>query len=140
MLASARRRSVGFVLTLVLALVGAPSWSALRNTCDLWPRACPTHAPRTLGAAKATAHMKCHGAPAGHAEDQPSTTGRNPAVTRATCGNHGVMVSTALPPMLLPAALPRLPVPAAQRALLPITAGYARSAAPPDTPPPIVAA
>jgi hypothetical protein len=140
MLASARRRSVGFVLTLVLALVGAPAWSALRNTCDICPRSCPMHEHGRQGASKATAHMKCHGAPAGHAEDQPSTTGRSPAVTRATCGNHGVMASTVLPPMLLPAALPRLAVPAAQRAALSITTGHARNADPPDTPPPIVAA
>ncbi len=65
---------------------------------------------------------------------------RGPFVSRASCGNHGVVPATVLPPMLLPAALPQMAVAAVRSDPLVSTARHDRLTDPPDTPPPIRAA
>lgn len=61
-------------------------------------------------------------------------------MSRVTCGNHGVVPATVLPPMLLPAAHARPVVVAARSGPPPNTAPRDQLADPPDTPPPIDAA
>jgi hypothetical protein len=140
---AAQLRSIGLAVTLIAALIGGPASSALRNQCDLCPRQCPMHRDRDHGDAATGRPLNCHMAPAGaghhrHAEHQQAP--RGPSVTRATCGNHGVVPATVLPPMILPAALQHLVVPAVQRAQFCDDARRGRAAEPPDTPPPIDAA
>lgn len=138
----ARQRSLGLVLTVVLALVGAPAVSAVRNQCNVCPRTCPMHHVDASPQPAKAAHLKCH-APAAASEHQqhiPVKHARGPALGRATCGNHGIMPATVLPPMILPAAQPRLIVAMADAPPLSNPAHCGRLADPPDTPPPITVA
>ena len=68
------------------------------------------------------------------------TQSRGLSIARAACGNHGLMPATVLPPMLLPAAQPRLIVPVGDSAPSAVATLSGRLAEPPDTPPPIRAA
>jgi hypothetical protein len=139
-------RSIGLALTVVLALIGAPAVSAVRNECNLCPRTCPMH--RHAGEPKeSTPRLKCHGASGGGhhgAEQEPHAEGttqhHGPTLARAACGNHSIMPATALPPMILPAALARTFVPVIEPASLRDPTWRGRLADPPDTPPPIAAA
>lgn len=137
----AERRYGGLLITLALALLGAPAWSALRNECDLCPPTCPMH--RNHGAAPQAhaGHLNCHATPTGGAPVHPSTAHElGPSVRCATCGNHGIVPAAELPPMLLPAT-PAIPVVMAASLRPPLnTAPRERVADPPDTPPPIGAA
>lgn len=141
---AAQRRSIGLVFTLIFALIGAPATSALRHQCDLCPRQCPMHQDRDHGSAKGRP-LDCHLGPAGTSHDhqraqQKQARSKGPSVARATCGNHGVVPATVLPPMILPAVLQQLVIPAVQRAPFWHVARQGRAAEPPDTPPPIDAA
>jgi hypothetical protein len=137
----ARQRSIGLVLTVALALVGAPAVSAVRNHCSVCPSTCPMHREATSPHPGKTPHLKCHAAPAASADAPPPTGhGRGPALGRATCGNHGIMSVTVLPPMILPAAQPRVVVAVADSAPLSDPTSYGPLADPPDTPPPIAVA
>ena len=129
----------GLVVALVLALIGAPAWSALRNECDLCPRTCPMH--RDSDPAHASnQHLGCHSAPAGAQHRHALPHGGKPAVSRAACGNHGVLPATVLPPVILP-AVHGLPTLVAQQSPSRLESTRPdRLADPPDTPPPIVAA
>jgi hypothetical protein len=136
-----RTQRLSVVLGVVFALIGAPASSALRNECDLCPRTCPMHQQRARAAHGAAPHLGCHGAPAGtsrHAHH--NAHGSGPSVSRAACGNHGIVPATVLPPMILPAALGHAVVAAARSAPLPSPGRPGRQADPPDTPPPIGAA
>jgi len=132
-----RRRSAALTVTLVLALLGGPAISALRNECDLCPPTCPMHQHHEAADTTSGPRLGCHAGAAGTAHRQPPTHERGAAVGRATCGNHGVVSATALPPMILPATGPQLTTPVAGAARLRDTAQLDRQADPPDTPPPI---
>lgn len=147
MIGSAHRphRAAALVITLVLALIGAPATSALRNECELCPRTCPMHRDHAAGAE--TGHkMHCHAAQGTqlgthhHGSQARAAQAHCPSFARPNCGNHGTVPATVLPPVVLSAALLHWVVPTVQRA--PVTDGGAngRSADPPDTPPPIDAA
>ena len=139
--AIARQRSTGLVLTVVLALVGAPAVSAVRNQCNLCPDTCPMHREVSSPQPGKSPHLKCHAAPAPSAhEAPPNRQVRGPALSRPTCGNHGIMAVTVQPPMILPAAQPRVVVAVADSAPLSDPTSCGRSADPPDTPPPIAVA
>jgi hypothetical protein len=143
--AAARQRSAALVLTLVLALIGAPATSALRNECELCPRTCPMHRNHDTGA-ESGQKMHCHpaqGAQLGqpHHASQPLTKqARCPSFGRPNCGNHGTIPATVLPPVVLSAALMHWVIPTAQRAPVTDSGDHGRAADPPDTPPPIAAA
>jgi hypothetical protein len=131
------RGHLGWIVVPILALIGAPAWSALRNECDLCPRTCPMH-QHGEPAASAGHHLGCHAASAHdrHAH-QNAAPYRGPAVTRASCGNHGILPATVLPTVLLPAphGLPRLLARATSVRIDPRRPD--RLLEPPDTPPPI---
>ena len=141
-LSIARQRSIGLVLTVVLALVGAPAVSAVRNQCNVCPRTCPMHHDDASPQPGKAQHLKCHAAPAASAQHEhpPVKHARGSALGRATCGNHGIMPATVLPPMILPAAQPRVIVAMAGAAPLSDPTRCGRLADPPDTPPPITVA
>ena len=122
-----------------LALVSAPLPQALRGECDLCPPTCPMHRHHESGEpAHQGAHAampKCHGAPAAAAHHGDSSKG--PRVTRPPCGNHAVISGRAVPPMILPDALPQQVVTLAERNPSVDLSPHARLADPPDTRPPI---
>jgi hypothetical protein len=137
----ARQRRVGLVLTVALALVSAPAVSAVRNQCNVCPRTCPMHHEDASPHPVKAPRLKCHAAPAASAHEHPPVKhARGPALGRATCGNHGIMSATVLPPMILPAAQPRVMVAVVDAAPPPDPTGRGRLADPPDTPPPIAVA
>ena len=88
----------------------------------------------------ANQHLGCHSGPAGAQHHHTIPHGGRPAVTRAACGNHGVLPATVLPPVILPAVqgLPTLVAQHSPSRLDPTRPD--RLADPPDTPPPIDAA
>ena len=129
----------GLIIALVLALVGAPAWSALRNECDLCPRTCPMHRDSDRQHAP-NSHLGCHAVPAGTQQHHAVPHGGRPALARAACGNHGVLPATVLPPVILP-AMQGLPTLVAQHSPSRLDPSRPdRLADPPDTPPPIAAA
>ena len=133
-------RSATLTVLLVLALIGAPATSALRNECSICPRTCPMHHAREAAEA-ARPQLNCHAAPAGAAHHhRPSAHTRGPAFGRATCGTHAVVAAIVLPPVILPAARPLPILTATQSAPRPDRTWQARLTDPPDTPPPIAAA
>lgn len=137
----ARQRSLGLVLTVVLALVGAPAVSAVRNECNVCPRTCPMHHEDASPQPAKGPHLRCHAAPAASAHEQPPVKhAGGPALGRATCGNHGIMPATVLPPMILPAAQARVFVAVVEAAPPSNPTRGGRLADPPDTPPPIAVA
>jgi len=124
---------------LVLALIGAPAWAALRNECDLCPRTCPMHR-QSDGPHSAHQHLGCHAASSADHQHRAGSRDGRPAVTRATCGNHGVLPATVLPPVILQ-AVQGLPSLVAQHSPSRLDSTPPdRLADPPDTPPPIAAA
>ena len=134
----APRRDAGLVIVMVLALVGAPAVGALRNECDLCPPDCPMHQQHDGGHAS---HLGCHGG--GALTTRFSAHGaaaQGPSVSCATCGNHGIMSGTVLPPMLLPNVQPLSTHATVRAARFAAEALSSRVVDPPDTPPPIGAA
>jgi hypothetical protein len=131
-------RALAWVLTLIVALVGAPATSALRNECELCPRTCPMHQQRQP-APGTHSHLGCHAVQSGAHAKRPERQ-RGPAVTRPACSTHGVISAVVLPPVILPATR-TLPRPALTRAAPQLRlAARARLVDPPDTRPPIGAA
>jgi hypothetical protein len=136
-----RRRPIGLLLTVALALVSAPAVSAVRNQCNVCPRTCPMHHADTSPHPAKASRLKCHAPPAASAHEHPPVKhARGPALGRATCGNHGIMPATVLPPMILPAVQPRVIVAVAETASPSDPTRCGRQADPPDTPPPIAVA
>ena len=133
-----RASLTALVLMLVVGLIAAPAWSALRNDCSLCPPTCPMHHPRKKPAA-ASPHLNCHGvakAAHHHADEQKSQV---PKVGRPPCGNHGVSANI-LPPVIL-TARPLARVTPIDQSVPPLGACWSnRLADPPDTPPPITTA
>jgi hypothetical protein len=136
----AQLRRSGDAVVLALVLLGAPVVSALHNECDLCSPNCPMHHHQGTPNGSAS-HLGCHHAAASAARFGHSTPQANgPTVACATCGNHGLLSATGLPPMILPVAstLPTFDAPRPARVLLAGLNG--RGSDPPDTPPPIGAA
>lgn len=133
-------RSATLTVLLVLALIGAPATSALRNECSICPRTCPMHHAREEAEA-ARPRLNCHAAPAGAAHrHRPSEHTRGPAFGRANCGTHGLAAAIVLPPVVLQAVRPMPILVATRAAPWPDLTWQARLSDPPDTPPPIAAA
>ena len=133
--------SARLVIILVIALVAAPAWSALRNECGLCPPTCPMHQPHAGTQETHASHLGCHGstASAGH-HDRRAAHDHLPSVACATCGHHSQPPGTVLPPMILPTAHAQSVLLVVERAPRVSIAPHHRLTEPPDTPPPIVAA
>lgn len=71
---------------------------------------------------------------------QRGTPTHGPSLACATCGNHGLIPGTVLPPMIMPAAQPPSAYAAAGAARFDDAGLNSRVVDPPDTPPPVGAA
>jgi hypothetical protein len=133
-----RRHDAGLVIVLAIALLGAPAVSALRNECNLCPPDCPMHQHHN---GVPGSHLGCHGGGALTARlGQLGAPTHGPLLACATCGNHGLLPGTVLPPMIMPAAQALSAYAAAGAVRFGDGGLNSRAVNPPDTPPPIGAA
>jgi hypothetical protein len=131
---------VRLVLSLIVALVAAPAWTAVGNDCGSCSPTCPMHQHHADGQGSPAAHLGCHHS-ANAAPSQPGG-GRadGPTVACATCGHHALLPGTVLPPVIL-ATVRAQTVALLVEALPPrATVPPGRLADPPDPRPPTIAA